>query len=359
MPGTYHVSPQAVAESVCDLVAHGFRFTANVFGPRGSGKTTALAAIIQDMEPHHVAAFAPWPAIARLRALAPNLKFDLSGQPLDALHRYSALPGADRYPHHEPIADSYIAEVLAIINDLHEPPTEMEQRFLESLKPQVLAALQVDQQARLDAEPQPRNAYLNAVAEYAETYKARRHLRDKADLIAGDYYVCRPIKLLILDDVEPQDAQVLPHFFPNASLVTASLHQQDADVAFHLPVCLRSPERVEIEGGLVSSIPPPADFTSLFVIAPPWQRKSWLSWLQHYGLPAPFCLSHWTADHAGAVLARYNRLTDLPVVRLGSAAAMRGLEAEIVIADREACYNSEMAEIALSRASRALVIFQR
>ena len=359
MAGTYHVSPLAVAESVCDLIAHGFRFTATVVGPRGSGKTSALAASIRAMPAHQVAAFAPWPAITRLRTLAPNLRFDMSGRPLDALHRYSALPGADRYPRHDDMADSYIAEILAVINRLHEPPTETEERFLESLRPRVMAALRADQQARLMAEPLPRNAYLEAVADYARNYKTIRRLHDEADLIAGDYYTCGYVKLLILDEIQPDDAAVLPRFFPNASLLVASQAEQPADVVFHLPVCLRHPARVEIEASAVTMVPPPDDFTSLFVIVSPWRRKAWLSWLQHHGLPAPFRLSRWSAGQAGAALARYNRLTDLPVVRLGSAFAMRGLETEVVIVEREACYNSEMEEIAFSRATRSLIILQR
>jgi hypothetical protein len=157
-----------------------------------------------------------------------------------------------------------------------------------------------------------------------------------------------------MDEVEPDDANVLPRYFPNASIVMTSRQQKDGHIPFHLPACLRQPVSIELEAQFVSMVPPPEDFASLFVLACPWHRSAWLAWLKHHGLPAPFRLSKWSADHAAAVLARFNRLSQLPTVRLGSPASVQGIEADFVIVERAACFNADLLDIALTRATRQL-----
>jgi len=351
LDGTYHVSPQTIAESVIERIERGERFTACVVGPRGSGKTTVLAAIAQASR-NQIAGFAPWPAVTRLQSLT-GKEWQL---PLDAMRKYTAVIGSNKYVHADAVASGYIEDVLARINDISDPPTETEELFLESLKPRVLEALRADHDARLDRQPLPRNAYLEAVREYAAAYRKRRGLLDKADLIHSNYYVCRQVRLLLMDEVEAQDAAVLPRYFPNASIVTTSRQQKDGHVSFHLPACLRQPVSIELEAQFVSMVPPPEDFASLFVLACPWHRSAWLAWLKHHGLPAPFRLSKWSADHAAAVLARFNRLSQLPTVRLGSPASVQGIEAEFVIVERAACFNADLLDIALTRATRQTIV---
>jgi len=358
----YHATPQACAESVRDAIARRNRFTACIFGPPGSGKTSALASVIHaardvGVTSAQIAAFAPWPAIERLRALAGGLQPDLSGIPIDAMRRYSAQIGSHRLLQPEAIASGYIGDVLAPLNDITVEPTETEARFLESLKPRVLAAIQADHDARLGSQALPRNAYLECVADYASNYKSHRRLLDKADLIRGNYYSCKQVRLLCLDEISPDDAVVMRRYFPNASVIVASQQETEADIAIGLPRCLRKPEKIEIEAGPLTTVPPPPnDFGSLFILASPGRRSAWLSWLRGQGLPAPFRLSRWPAEHAGAVLARYDRLSHLPIVRFGSPASVRGIEAEFVITESASWADDELRDIALSRATRRLMI---
>ena len=72
--------------------------------------------------------------------------------------------------------------------------------------------------------------------------------------------------------------------------------------------------------------------------------------------PCPFNLNRWRAEQALAVLERYDRLTNLPLVKLSSASAVRGIEAEVVIVDEGAWTDDVTKEITLSRATRRLIV---
>jgi len=161
--------------------------------------------------------------------------------------------------------------------------------------------------------------------------------------------------LFAISLVAEDEATILTRYFPTASIVTTGRDCKDADVVFCLPDCLRKPERVNIDAP-VSLIPPPDDFASLFILAPPWRRGPWLGWLRQHGLPCPFKLSRWKAEHVLAVLERYDRLSNLPLVKLSGASAVRGIEAEVVIADEQALIDDVTKEIALRRATRRLVV---
>ena|GEM_PF-4306280 len=354
----YHATPQDCSESVNKLVATGTRFTACISGPMGSGKTTALFEIIRaalglGICSDDIVAVAPWPAVVQANA-STACKWLL---PIDAMLRYTALIGSNKRVRPDCVAKSYLADVLAPLNDISDQPTETEARFLESLKPRLIAAIKADHEARLESLDLPRNAYLETVRAYTATYKRRHGLLDKADLIQGDYFVSSRTRLLVMDEIAEDEACVMPRYFPNASVIVATRNPTDAELNLGLPVCLRRPERIDLDSGPVTTVPPPPDdFGSLFIIAPPWRRSAWLYWLLYHGLPAPFWINKWSAAQAGAVLARYGRLSNLPTVKLGNAAHMRGIEAEIVIAESPAMCTEDFREIALTRATRSLFV---
>jgi hypothetical protein len=62
------------------------------------------------------------------------------------------------------------------------------------------------------------------------------------------------------------------------------------------------------------------------------------------------------AKHADAVLSRYNKLTNLPTVRIDMPFRMRGAQADYVATDSASWIDDEGRDIALSRATRMLVV---
>ena len=56
------------------------------------------------------------------------------------------------------------------------------------------------------------------------------------------------------------------------------------------------------------------------------------------------------------MLARYSKLTGLPCVRMDLPYRMRGVEAEFVVTDATGWIDDEAREMALSRATRQLVV---
>ena len=431
--GTYNITPTEAAESLRDWITGGSVFSASIAGTYGSGKTTALAATIHavldlGIDLNEIAVFAPTePMIRRLRALvgsrwpdadpqADIFAHELSGVPEDAMRRHTALACDDRPVRLSDLKRGYL-DILARINDITAPVSDLDRKFLKSLEPRLSAALQADREARLDNLQWPRGSYLAAVRDYVVTYKALHRLRDKPDLVHADYYTSRQVRLLVLDEVDEAESAILTCYFPNASIITASLTGRPADIALHLPICLRHPDRLDIEDAVIAPRlvpPPPDDFASLFLIVPPWRHGPWLAWLSSLGIPPPADFRRWRAvvaawrcdhggvtvaptinplltanglarcddwlvsaddvegwtdwrdlagrfdvrmrDHADAVLARYGQLDELPTVRMARPAMLRGIEADVVITDAAAWVGDDAREIALSRATRQLIV---
>src|SRR5262249_8494664 len=96
-------------------------------------------------------------------------------------------------------------------------------------------------------------------------------------------------RLLLLDEVSDEDRDTGVRFFPNASIIATSVEPQPADVALHLPRCLRAPERGDVADHTASPflIPPPGDLASAFILTNPWPRAVGLRWLREHGLPQP------------------------------------------------------------------------
>lgn len=343
---------------------------------------------------------------------------ELSGVPASAMHGHTALAGDDCEIPLRAIERGFL-DIIARINDISPERDDREAAFLESVRPRLAAAIRADLAARLQGVELPRNAYLDAIREYVASYKQENRLLDVADLAHGPYYTSPQVRLLLLDEVTREDQEILTRYFPNASIVTASRHRQSADVRLDLPTCLRCPQLIEITDSRPTPwlVPPlPEDLASLFVIAPPWRRGAWLAWLSGQGLPGPAGFTRWLGvvaawnydedrcanarminpllracglpviedffaapgeienwtdwrdmagrvslhlrTHAENVLARYGRLSHLPTVRLGHPARLRGIEAEVVILDATGNYDDDARAVALSRATRQLIVMQ-
>lgn len=409
------------------------RVAVSLSGPFGSGKTSALAAIVGEMvddgaiDLHEIAAFAPTrQAIRRLRAMIgahwpdvtqPQSELfarELSGTPTDALVGHTALVHDDESLRLDRVAREY-RDVLRRLNRLTDDPRDV--AFLNGLTPRIDAALRFDIERRKRGEALPPSVYLHGVADFLRDYKARHGALDIADLLNGDYYVSKQIRLLLLDEVSDEDRDTVVRFFPNASIVTTSVDERPADVALHLPRCLRAPDRWDVVDHSASPflIPPPDDFASLFILTNPWRRAVWLRWLREHGLPQPDStawramvaayrldrdesVSAWDVnpllmraglpreegwidrdeidgwpgwreigaadpyirDHLDAVQAREPDPAHWPTIRINVAANVRHDEADAVIFDCAAGRPSsnELIDLALTRATKRLIVLQ-
>ena len=220
MEVSYHGTPQECAESLRHVLIRIEAVTTHISGPCGAGKTTALAHIVRmscetGIPLSQTAVFASTgSALRHLCALIgdePDRLFSKErvGVPLDAMRRHSVLVGKDRALHTNEVAAGYL-DILARLNDISEPVTDSDRRFLDSLKPRLLAALRADHECRLGGLAWPRNAYLDSVRDYTADYKTLQRLHDKADFVHADYYVSRQVRLLILDEIL-RSSQIKPH----------------------------------------------------------------------------------------------------------------------------------------------------
>jgi hypothetical protein len=235
-----------VIDRLGGLIKSGRRFNAFLAGPEGSGKTTALAEIAWRADEagiglDEIAAFAPtrlrfcalarrigerWPEV---EAPQRELFFPaLSGTPADALAAHTALAGLPLLNLNDVIARAWL-EVVARVDGL-DPESGADAVYLMGLKPQAIAALNVDHWSRLHRQPLPRNVYLATLSAFAAAFKRREGLIDRADLVHGDYRTSPQVRLVLLDEVDAADAALLARFFPNASQVATGLFPRPAEM---------------------------------------------------------------------------------------------------------------------------------
>lgn len=424
-------NPQAAADIIKPHL--GLRVTASISGQFGSGKTSALAAIVGAAVAsgmiglHEMAVYAPTGiAIRRLRAmigehwpeLAPQSDLfarELSGTPTDAYFGHTALEHDDGALPMDRVKREYL-DVLRRLNSLTDDPRDV--AFLRGLSPKVEASLRFDIERRKRGDPLPLMLQLHGAADFLKAYKARNNIVDDADLLHGDYYHSKQVRLVLLDETGDEDRARLLRFFPNASVIATSVEPQPADISMHLPRCLRQPERWDIVDHKASPflIPPPDDFASLFILTNPWRHGIWLHWLATHGIPPPLRYnwramvaayrldqgetvraydinpllrraglqpdldrhvdrdeiegwSNWrdvgaadvrTRDHLDAVLKRYGGVSGLPFVKLVTPPTVRQAEADVVIFDCAGGRpgDASIVELALTRAKKRLIVLQ-
>lgn len=339
-------TPQQIAESFRSPIANGERFAASISGPRGSGKTSVLAQLIQIVidlgwNLNDVAAFAPTHrAVRHLRRLAarpwPDLDEDqlladhLSGTPYTALRTHTQLPGDGCDA--RILMRAYL-DHLANLNAL-DPGNPPDVEFLASLTPRLRAGIDAEREARCAGTPLPRNVYLQAIADFVAEYKSAYGLLDLADLMHADYYTSPNVRLLLLDEVNVPDRRLIERLFPNAAVIAASLAPSPADLSIELPRCLRAPERIDIYDSepLPQLVPPLPEFSSLFVFTARWRIGPWLRWI---------------------------RAQELANVKLVWPACVEQLETEIAIADGTWFADAASADIAMTRATKQLIVLHK
>lgn len=339
-----NLTPQSAAESLRSVIRAAkapttkLCFTCNISGPLGSGKTTALARLVEiafecGISLDEIAVFAPTQfAIRRLRMLAaapwPDVEPAdlfapvLSGTPDDALRMHTALACDDTEYRLGHVAHCYL-DHLARLNGLAQAnPSDM--AFRNSLKPRVLSGLRADIEARTEQVPLPRNSYLHAIANFVGEYKRSRRLADRADLLHAGYYQSHQVRILLLDEIAESERSLIVRYFPQASVVDTSLTPHPADVVIALPRCLRQPRRLDIvdDDPVPTMVPPLPAFDSLFIVAPPWRHRRWLYWLHENAIPPPPS-ARWRAI---AAAWRFDQEQSVPARALNPLLARAGLE---------------------------------
>jgi hypothetical protein len=106
------------------------------------------------------------------------------------------------------------------------------------LKPQAIAALNVDHWSRLYRQPLPRNVYLATLSAFAAEFKRREGLIDRADLVHGDYRTSPHVRLVLMDEIDAAEVALITRYFPNASQVATGQFPKPAQIEVMLPMGL-------------------------------------------------------------------------------------------------------------------------
>lgn len=341
----------------------------------------------------------------------------MSGTPIDAARERTTL----RFERVDRSHKGAVKEFTALIKRVGEIGDGLSsQKFLQGRETDICRAIHADIEARLTGQELPLIAWLHEIADFYRAFKQRNGLVDVADLHLAPVAPMHDCALLFLDDIGALDRALLRRIFPAASVVTTGPADQPCDLCVSLGESLRRPERIELEDqhGPPSLVPVPGG--SVLILLPGragWRYGEWCRWCDACGLPfrdewrspewrglvaawrldrgeeVPFIwietllaasgldcaddeglidrddIPRWrswrelairpalirAADH---ILARFGSLRDIPVTRILQARAARGIEAETVIVDCFARGLPEVYPLALSRATRRLIILQ-
>lgn len=274
-----------------------------IVGPPGSGKTTALAHVVQAAITRGlclpaIAVFAAsrvaarcligriveaWPDLERRDLHNPGQ----TGIPIDAASAHSWVRHervADRRDH-ERAAEAF-CELIKVVGGIGDDLAG--QAFLSERRADIVEAIRFDVDSRLRGKPLPRIAWLHEIADFFRAYKVREELADEADLHRGAICGDDQVELLVMDEISDRDRAMLKRCFPRAGTVTSSRTPIAADQVIELTHVLRQPERLDIvdETGMPSLVPVEAVEGTLMIITSrgaKWRMPGWRRWCDEAG----------------------------------------------------------------------------